>query len=56
MKICITGNDWKQQFPLIKYGRIESAVEHLCQGIKDNHSDIQFDVIVPKIIEKKNKL
>jgi len=52
MKICIIGNDWKQQFPLLGYGGIESAVEHLCYGLSNNFKEIKFTAIVPKIIQK----
>jgi glycosyltransferase involved in cell wall biosynthesis len=52
MKICIIGNDWKQQFPLLGYGGIESSVEHLCNGLSDHYPDIEFDVIAPKRLHR----
>jgi glycosyltransferase involved in cell wall biosynthesis len=56
MKICVIGNDYKQQLPLIGYGGIETAFENLCYGIHKYFSDnIQFCAFVPKIIEQKEK-
>ena len=51
LKICIIGNDYKQQFPLIGYGGIETAVENLACGIHAHYEDrIQLSVITPKIL------
>lgn len=54
MRVCIVGNDWKQQFPLINYGGIETAFENLCIGVNKYYKDIKFCAIVPKITERKN--
>lgn len=53
MKICIIGNEYKQQFPLIEYGGIEASVENLVKGFHKYYNDKhKFCVIVPRIIEK----
>lgn len=55
MKICIIGNDYKQQFPLVGYGGIESSFENLCLGLSKYFSkEYKFCAFVPKIIEKNN--
>jgi glycosyltransferase involved in cell wall biosynthesis len=54
MKICIVGNEYKQQFPLLGYGGIESCVENLVIGLDKYFKDkIKFCVFVPKILDKK---
>lgn len=46
MKIALIGNEYKQQFPLIGYGGIESCVENLALGLHEaGHA---FYVVVPK--------
>lgn len=55
MKICIIGNDYKQQFPLIDYGGIESCVENLAVGLKTYNSEVNFCVFVPKILTGKKE-
>jgi glycosyltransferase involved in cell wall biosynthesis len=51
MKICVIGNDYKQQFPLCSYGGIESCVENLCIGMRDYlPNGNKFSAIVPKIL------
>lgn len=55
MKVCIIGNDYKQQFPLLNYGGIEVAFENLCKGVhKYYKNDIKFCAFVPKILENKD--
>jgi glycosyltransferase involved in cell wall biosynthesis len=55
MKICIVGNDYKQQFPVLDYGGIEIAFENLCKGVsKHFKDDIKFCAFVPKILENKD--
>lgn len=50
MKICIIGNEYKQQFPLVGYGGIESCVEQLVLGFQKYFAnEHKFCVIVPKI-------
>ena len=52
MKICLIGNDYKQQFPLLGYGGIESTAEHLALGLyKHFQKEVKFCAIVPKILE-----
>lgn len=54
MKVCVVGADYKQQFPLLEYGGIESAFENLCIGLhRYFEHDINFCVIVPKILKRK---
>ena len=50
MKILVVGNDYKQQFPLLDYGGIESCVENLCIGLYEHFKDIEVKVVVPKIL------
>lgn len=53
MKICLLGNDYKQQLPLLSYGGIETAFEHTCLGISRHFKDkINFCAFVPKILNK----
>jgi glycosyltransferase involved in cell wall biosynthesis len=55
LKVCVIGNEYMQQFPVVGYGGIESYVENLCIGINKNFKDkIKFCVFVPKILEKNN--
>jgi glycosyltransferase involved in cell wall biosynthesis len=55
MKVCIVGNDYKQQFPLLDYGGIEVAFENLCKGVHKHYKDkIKFCAFVPKILENKD--
>lgn len=50
LKICVIGNEYKQQFPLIGYGGIESSVEQLVLGLQKYYAnEHKFCVIVPKI-------
>lgn len=53
MKICVVGADYKQQFPLLEYGGIETAFENLCIGL-DRYfkEEVKFCVIVPKILKR----
>jgi glycosyltransferase involved in cell wall biosynthesis len=54
LKICVIGNEYMQQFPVLGYGGIESYVQNLCIGINKNFKDkINFCVFVPKILDKK---
>ncbi len=54
LKVLVVGNCCLQHFPIIDYGGIESCVEHLCTGLHSHYKDeIEFTVIVPKILEKK---
>lgn len=56
IKVCVVGNDYKQQFPLLDYGGIESCVENICFGLEKYFKNkINFSVIVPKIIKNKKK-
>ena len=56
MKICIIGNEYVQQFPLLDYGGIESSVENLCLGMqKFLPSTDKFCVIVPKRLRSKKE-
>jgi len=51
MKVCIVGNDYKQQFPLLGYGGIESAFENLCIGTDRYFKEqVKFCAFVPKIL------
>jgi glycosyltransferase involved in cell wall biosynthesis len=55
LRVLVLGNCCLQHFPIIDYGGIESCVEHLCTGIHNHYKDeIEFCVIVPKILEKRN--
>jgi glycosyltransferase involved in cell wall biosynthesis len=50
MKVCIVGNDYKQQFPLLEYGGIEAAFQDVCIGTNKYFKDIKFCAFVPKIL------
>lgn len=52
MKICLIGNDYVQQLPLIGYGGIETCVESLAWGLYK--AGLDFFVIIPKRKEKKD--
>jgi glycosyltransferase involved in cell wall biosynthesis len=55
LKVCVLGSCNLQHFPIIYYGGIESCVEHLCTGLSTHFKEeIQFCVIVPKILEKRD--
>lgn len=55
MKVCLLGNDYKQQLPLLGYGGIETAFEHTCLGINKYFKDkINACVFVPKILNRNN--
>jgi glycosyltransferase involved in cell wall biosynthesis len=55
MKVCVVGNDWKQQLPLLNYGGIESAFENLCFGLNKYFKDeVKFCAFVPKIINTRS--
>lgn len=47
MKLCLIGNDYTQQFPLVGYGGIEACVENLAYGLT-KYPEINLFVIVPK--------
>jgi glycosyltransferase involved in cell wall biosynthesis len=47
--IALVGNDFKQQFPLLGYGGIESAVETIAEEL--HNQNIKFVVVSPKITE-----
>lgn len=50
MRVCVVGNDWKQQLPLINYGGIESAFENLCFGLNKYFKDqVNFCAFTPKV-------
>ncbi len=52
LKVCLVGNDYKQQFPLIGYGGIENTVEQLAFGLHKHFKDtVNFCAIVPKILQ-----
>lgn len=54
LKVCIVGNDYKQQFPLLDYGGIESSVENTAIGLHEKFKDeVNFCAIVPKILSNK---
>jgi glycosyltransferase involved in cell wall biosynthesis len=47
MKLCLIGNDYTQQFPLVGYGGIEACVENLAYGLT-KYPEIELFIIVPK--------
>jgi len=54
LRVCVVGSCNLQHFPIIDYGGIESCVEHLCTGLHNHFKgEINFSVIVPKILEKR---
>ena len=56
IKVCLIGNDYKQQFPLLDYGGIESCVENFALGINEYaKDDVRFCIIVPKILDDRGK-
>jgi glycosyltransferase involved in cell wall biosynthesis len=56
MKICLIGNDYKQQLPLLGYGGIEAAFENTCLTIdKYFQNQIKLCAFVPKILNSNNK-
>lgn len=55
MKICLIGNDYRQQLPLLGYGGIETAFEHTCCGVSKYFKEkIKPCVFVPKILNRNN--
>lgn len=55
LKVCVIGNEYTQQFPVLGYGGIESCVQNLCVGLNKKFKDkIEFCVFVPKILEKRD--
>ena len=56
LKVCIIGNEYVQQLPLIDYGGIETAFEGICKGTSKYFKDkIKFCAIVPKILRHSNE-
>lgn len=55
MKICLIGNDYKQQLPLLGYGGIETAFESTCLALKYFKKEITPCVFVPKRLKLDNK-
>ena len=47
MRVCLLGNDYTQQFPLVGYGGIEACVENLAYGLS-KYKDIDLTVVIPK--------
>jgi glycosyltransferase involved in cell wall biosynthesis len=56
MKICLIGNDYKQQLPLLGYGGIETAFENTCLSLKYFKNKITPCVFIPKRLQHKNKM
>ena len=55
LKVCLVGNDYRQQFPIIDYGGIESCVENLAAGVYRYAKDkMKCYTFVPKIQNKGN--
>jgi glycosyltransferase involved in cell wall biosynthesis len=55
LKVCIIGNEYVQQLPLINYGGIETAFEGICIGTSKYFKDkIKFCAIVPKILTQSD--
>lgn len=47
LNVLLIGNDYKQQFPLIGYGGIESHVESVAYGLFE--ANVSFRVIAPRV-------